>query len=104
VIGNGLVGPREVMRRMQGGRPSGRFISFLAWLRQMTDAKSNLLKVYVEAGNRLPDPRRAQDFALHLRLIEAAFFGDREAGFGLETGNSRSETGKGKSEKGNQPR
>jgi len=33
VIGNGLVGPREVMRRMQGGRPSGRFISFLAWLR-----------------------------------------------------------------------
>ena len=104
VIGNGLVGPREVMRRMQGGRPSGRFISFLAWLRQMTDAKSNLLKVYVEAGNRLPDPRRAQDFALHLRLIEAAFFGDREAGFGLETGNSRSETGKGKLEKGNRKR
>jgi len=83
VIGNGLVGPREVMRRMQGGRPSGRFISFLAWLRQMTDAKSNLLKVFMQAGNRLPDPRRAEDFALQLRLIEAAFFGDRHARFGL---------------------
>jgi len=85
VIGNGLVRRREVVRRMtEGGHRSGSHTtSLLAWLRQQTDTKSNLLKVFVEAGNRLPDPRRDEDFALHLRLIEAAFFGDRQARFGL---------------------
>src|SRR6516162_5069532 len=85
VIGNGLVRRREVVRRMtEGGHRSGSHTtSLLAWLRQQTDTKSNLLKVFVEAGNRLPDPRRDEDFALHLRLIEAAFFGDRDARFGL---------------------
>jgi hypothetical protein len=31
----------------------------------------------------LDHARREEDFALHLRLMEAAFFGDRHAGFGL---------------------
>src|SRR6516164_432608 len=85
VIGNGLVRRREVVRRMtEGGHRSGSHTtSLLAWLRQQTDTKSNLLKVFVEAGNRLPDPRRDEDFALHLRLIEAVFFADRQARFGL---------------------
>ncbi len=49
---------------------------------------SGLLAAWAGQGYRLPDPRREEDFALHLRLMEAAFFGDRHAGFGLENGNS----------------
>src|SRR6516225_9006107 len=83
VIGNGLVRRREVRRRMQKQQGRGKHTSLLALLPEAKETKSHLLKVFVEAGHRLPDPRREQDFALHLRLIEAAFFGDREARFGL---------------------
>src|SRR5215472_6443288 len=79
VIGNGLVRRREVRRRMQKQQRRGKHTSGLG----AKETKSHLLKVFVEAGNRLPDPRREQDFTLHLWLIEAAFFGDRQAGFGL---------------------
>jgi len=71
-----------------------------AWVLKVTRTKSGLLKAWVEAGNRLPDPRRQEDFTLHLRLIEAAFFGDRHARFGLEGGNSKLENGKWKIETG----
>src|SRR6516162_3374163 len=87
VIGNGLVRRREVKRRMQKQQGRGKHTSSLALLPDVKEAKSHLLKAFVEAGHRLPDPRREEDFTLHLRLIEAAFFGDREARFGLENGN-----------------
>jgi len=83
VIGNGLVRRREVKRRMQKQHGRGKHTSLLASLPDAKEAKSHLLKAFVEAGHRLPDPRQEEDFTLHLRLIEAAFFGDREAGFGL---------------------
>src|SRR6516225_600126 len=95
VIGNGLVRRREVKRRMQKQQGRGKHTSLLALLPEAKETKSHLLKVFVEAGHRLPDPRREQDFTLHLRLIEAAFFGDRDARFGLETGKWKLETGKG---------
>src|SRR6516162_1469930 len=87
VIGNGLVRRREVKRRMQKQQGRGKHTSSLALLPDVKETKSHLLKAFVEAGHRLPDPRREEDFTLHLRLIEAAFFGDREARFGLENGN-----------------
>jgi len=59
-----------------------------------------LLKAFVEAGHRLPDPRREEDFALHLRLIEAAFFGDREARFGLAGSGGVSPAGVGQRDSG----
>src|SRR5215831_7334004 len=83
VIGNGLVRRREVRRRMQKQQGRGKHTSLLALLPDTKQTKSHLLKAFVEAGHRLPDPRREEDFTLHLRLIEAAFFGDRQAGFGL---------------------
>src|SRR5215469_14358502 len=83
VIGNGLMRRREVRRRMQKQQGRGKHTSLLALLPDAKETKSHLLKAFVEAGHRPPDPRREEDFALHLRLIEAAFFGDREARFGL---------------------
>ena len=92
VIGNGLVGPGKVKRRMEkkgtkgGLKPAGRLDRKL----KFKGIKSGLLAEWARQGYRLPDPRHEEDFALHLRLIEAAFFGEREAGFGLakpENGN-----------------
>src|SRR6516164_9536467 len=88
VIGNGLVRRREVKRRMEKAHHPGSHTSTCDSL-QAKEAKSHLLKAFVEAGHRLPDPRREEDFALHLRLIEAAFFGDRDARFGLESGSGK---------------
>ena len=88
VIGNGLVPPGQVKQRMKKhNKGSLKHTALWAWALKVTRTKSGLLKAWVEAGNRLPDPRRQEDFALHLRLIEAAFFGDRKAGFGLEAGS-----------------
>src|SRR6516225_3870295 len=89
VIGNGLVRRREVKRRMEKAHHPGSHTSTCDSLLQAKEAKSHLLKAFVEAGHRLPDPRREEDFALHLRLIEAAFFGDRDARFGLESGSGK---------------
>src|SRR5215469_11540917 len=97
VIGNGLVRRREVKRRMQKQHGRGKHTSLLASLPDAKEAKSHLLKAFVEAGHRLPDPRQEEDFALHLRLIEAAFFGDRQAGFGLESGSGKAGFGVGDS-------
>src|SRR6516162_7630419 len=89
VIGNGLVRRREVKRRMEKAHHPGSRTSTCDSLLQAKEAKSHLLKAFVEAGHRLPDPRREEDFALHLRLIEAAFFSDRDARFGLESGSGK---------------
>src|SRR6516225_4464155 len=86
VIGNGLVRRREVKRRMEKAHHPGSHTSTCDSLLQAKEAKSHLLKAFVEAGHRLPDPRREEDFALHLRLIEAAFFGGMDNGFGLKAG------------------
>ena len=86
VIGNALVGAGEVRRRMEEGRNGDgemKPADWFDWDLQGSDTKSGLLKEFVRQGYRLPDARREEDFALHLRLIEAAFFGDRQAGFGL---------------------
>src|SRR6516164_5923022 len=99
VIGNGLVRRREVKRRMQKQHGRGKHTSSLALLPDAKETKSHLLKVFVEAGHRLPDPRRAQDFALHLRLIEAAFFGGMDNGFGLKAGLGVRDSGLGKDTK-----
>jgi len=74
---------------MQKQHGRGKHTSLLASLPDAKEAKSHLLKAFVEAGHRLPDPRQEEDFTLHLRLIEAAFFGDRQAGFGLESGSGK---------------
>ena len=86
VIGNALVGAGEVRRRMEEGRNGDgemKPADWFDWDLQGSDTKSGLLNEFVRQGCRLPDARREEDFALHLRLIEAAFFGDRQAGFGL---------------------
>ena len=86
VIGNALVGAGVVRRRMEEGRNGDgemKPADWFDWDLQGSDTKSGLLKEFVRQGYRLPDARREEDFALHLRLIEAAFFGDRQAGFGL---------------------
>ena len=86
VIGNALVGAGEVRRRMKEGRNGDgemKPADWFDWDLQGSDTKSGLLNEFVRQGCRLPDARREEDFALHLRLIEAAFFGDRQAGFGL---------------------
>ena len=96
VIGNALVGAGEVRRRMEEGRNGDgemKPADWFDWDLQGSDTKSGLLKEWVRQGYRLPDARREEDFALHLRLIEAAFFADRHAGFGLEAGNSKLENG-----------
>ena len=103
VIGNALVGPGEVRRRMEEGRNGDgemKPADWFDWDLQGSETKSGLLKEFVRQGYRLPDARREEDFALHLRLIEAAFFGDRQAGFGLEAGNSKLENGNWKTETG----
>ena len=84
VIGNGLLPRGQVKRRMKK-EPKGnlKHTALWAWKLKVARTKSGLLKAWVGAGNRLPDPRREEDFGLHLRLMEAAFFGDRHAGFGL---------------------
>ncbi len=46
-----------------------------------------LIREWERQGFRLPDPRRAEDFELHVRLVEAAL--------GLENGNWKIETGAG---------
>jgi hypothetical protein len=71
----------------------------LALLPDAKEAKSHLLKVFVEAGHRLPDPWREEDFTLHLRLIEAAFFGGMDNGFGLKAGLGVRDSGLGKDTK-----
>src|SRR6516225_7280215 len=96
VIGNGLVRRREVKRRMQKQQGRGKHTSLLP---DAKETKSHLLKAFVEAGNRLPDPRREQDFTLHLRLIEAAFFGGMDNGFGLKAGLGVRDSGLGKDTK-----
>jgi hypothetical protein len=84
VIGNGLLPRGQVKRRMKKEQKGKlKHTALWAWRLKVARTKSGLLKAWVGAGNRLPDPRREEDFALHLRLIEAAFFGDRHAGFGL---------------------
>src|SRR6516162_7415597 len=99
VIGNGLVRRREVRRRMQKQQGRGKHTSLLALLPDAKETKSHLLKAFVEAGHRLPDPRREEDFALHLRLIEAAFFGGMDNGFGLQAGLGVGDSGLGKDTK-----
>ena len=104
VIGNGLVRPGEVKRRMKklakrDLKPSGLW----PWALKVARTKSGLLKEWIRLGYRLPDPRREEDFGLHLRLIEAAFFGDRHEGFGLEARNANLENGNGKIETGLEP-
>jgi hypothetical protein len=71
----------------EGGNGEGEMkpADWFDWDLQGSDTKSGLMKEWVRQGYRLPDARREEDFALHLRLMEAAFFGDRQAGFGLET-------------------
>ena len=96
VIGNALVGAGEVRRRMEEGRNGDgemKPADWFDWDLQGSDTKSGLLKECVRQGYRLPDARREEDFALHLRLIEAAFFGDRQAGFGLEAGSGKAGLG-----------
>jgi hypothetical protein len=97
VIGNGLVPPGALQQRMErmkkrkqrDMKPAGLF----AWVMKVAPAKSGLLEEWVRLGYPLPDPRRDEDFNLHLRLIEAAFFGDRRQGFGLEPANCTAEFG-----------
>jgi hypothetical protein len=94
VIGNGLVPPGVVKERMEKGRevdmePADMF----DWELKAAETKSGLLEEWMRLGYRLPDPRREEDFALHLRLIEAAFFGDRHAGFSLEPGTRKAGLG-----------
>jgi len=98
VIGNGLLGRAKVKRRLQKGITKAmKAAALFAWVLKVARlTKSGLLKAWVERGYPLPDPRRKEDFALHLRLMEAAFFGNRNAGFNLETGNSQLETGNAK--------
>jgi len=96
VIGNGLVRRREVRRRMNKHHAKGKHTSL--WL-DAKGTKSHLLKAFVEAGHRLPDPRREEDLTLHLRLIEAAFFGGMDNGFGLKAGLGVRDLGLGKDTK-----
>src|SRR6516225_7419736 len=95
VIGNGLLGRSKVKRRLQKGISKAmKAAALFAWVLKVTRlTKSGLLKAWVQAGYLLPDPRREEDFALHLRLMEAAFLGNKDAGFNLETGDSQLETG-----------
>ena len=96
VLGNALVGAGVVRRRMEEGRNADgemKPADWFDWDLQGSDTKSGLLKEFVRQGYRLPDARREEDFALHLRLIEAAFFGDRHARFGLEAGNGKAGLG-----------
>jgi len=95
VIGNGLLGRSKVKGRLKKGLGKAmKAAALFAWVLKVARlTKSGLLKAWVEAGNRVPDPRREEDFALHLRLMEAAFLGNKDAGFNLETGNSQLETG-----------
>jgi hypothetical protein len=84
VIGNALLGASVVRQRMQQGQDKDmKPADLFDWDLKPSEPKSVLLAVWEQAGNRVPDPRREEDFALHLRLIEAAFLGDRDAGFGL---------------------
>ena len=99
VIGNGLVRRREVRRRMQKQQGRGKHTSSLALLPDAKETKSHFLKAFVEAGHRLPDPRQEEDFTLHLRLIEAAFFGGMDNGFGLKAGPGVRDSGLGKDTK-----
>ena len=94
VIGNGLVPPGVVKERMEKDKevrmePADMF----DWELKAAETKSGLLEEWMRLGYRLPDPRRAEDFALHLGLIEAAFFGDRHAGFSLEPGSGKAGLG-----------
>ena len=101
VIGNGLVRPGQVKRRMKKqAKRDLKPTPLWPWVLKVARTKSGLLEEWIRLGYRLPDPRREEDFGLHLRLIEAAFFGDRQEGFGLEPGNSKSETGNWKIETG----
>jgi hypothetical protein len=94
VIGNALLGAGVVRQRMENGQ-GGKMMAadWFNWELKFSDTKSGLLKEWMLQGNRVPDPRREEDFALHLRLIEAAFFGDRQAGFGLEAGSGKAGLG-----------
>src|SRR5215831_13587429 len=87
-VGNGLLGPGEVKRRMKKEKKGEmKRAGLFHWVLKVARTKSGLLKEWLRLGYPLPDPRREEDFALHLRLIEAAFFGDRRQGFGLEPAN-----------------
>jgi len=95
VIGNGLLGRSKVKRRLQKGLGKAmKAAALFAWVLKVARlTKSGLLKAWVERGYPLPDPRREEDFALHLGLMEAAFLGNKDAGFGLgmaEVGSGRS--------------
>ena len=70
VIGNGLLPRGQVKRRMKKEQKGNlKHTALWAWKLKVARTKSGLLKAWVGAGNRLPDPRREEDFALHLRLI-----------------------------------
>ena len=77
VIGNALLGASEVKRRKGKGQnqnPDMKSADLFDWdLNKLSEEKSALLAEWVRQGYRLPDPRREEDFALHLRLIEAAY-------------------------------
>ena len=96
-IGNALVRPAEVKRRMKRKPVRLRATGQWGWGQGKKRAAKlpRLLEEWGRRGYRLPDPRCEEDFALHLRLLEAAFFGDRDSGFGLETANGTMETGQG---------
>ncbi|HWT78823.1 MAG TPA: hypothetical protein VN648_08460, partial [Candidatus Methylomirabilis sp.] len=99
VIGNGLVRPGQVKRRMKK-QPKGDLkpTGLWPWVLKVARTKSGLLKEWIRLGYRLPDPRREEDFGLHLRLIEAAFFGDRQEGFGLAGSGGGAAAGEGHGE------
>jgi len=85
VIGNALLGASVVRQRLQKGQDKDmKPANLFDWDLKPSEPKSGLLVVWAQAGNRVPDPRREEDFGLHLRLIEAAFLGDKDASFGLE--------------------
>ncbi len=95
-IDNALVRPGEVKRRMKKKPAEVKPTDEWGWKQsEKVRSGSGLLAAWAGQGYRLPDPRREEDFALHLRLMEAAFFDDQHAGFGLENANSKIETGKG---------
>ncbi len=73
-IGNPLVRPGQVVRRLQQKeRGEMRPTDEWPWKLKRKDAPSHLLEEWARLGYRLPDPHRPEDFALHLRLLEAAF-------------------------------
>ena len=80
-VGNPFVGPRRVERaveerpsRLQDARDWGWRVKGEEERREESrGVPYGLLREWERQGFRLPDPRRAEDFALHVRLVQAAF-------------------------------